>query len=61
MGIPRTNNPKVLAHIKAQHLDEKRHMYGCGCLVAKDGTIMLCQWHDGYDEGLAEAAEQETN
>ena len=60
MGIPRTDNPKVLAHIKAQGLDEKRWMYDCGCLVAKDDTIMLCQWHDGYDSGLADAtAEQE--
>ena len=59
MGIPRTDNPKVLAHIKAQPLDEKRRMYGCGCLVAKDNTIMLCQWHDGYNSGLADAAERD--
>ena len=60
MGIPQTDNPKVIEHIKAQQYDEKRRMYHCGCILAKDGTFMLCQWHDGYDEGLAEAAEQET-
>ena len=59
MGIPRTDNPKVIAHIQAQRLDEKRQMYGCGCLIAKDDTIMLCQWHDGYDEGLADAAAEQ--
>ena len=54
MGIPRTDNPKVIEHIKAQGF--QRNMYSCGCILAKDDTIMLCQWHDGYDEGLAEAA-----
>ena len=59
MGIPRTDNPKVIAHIEAQHYDQKRRMYGCGCILAKDETIMLCQWHDGYDEGLADAAAEQ--
>ena len=54
MGIPRTDNPKVIAHIEAQQF--QRNMYHCGCIIAKDGTIMLCQWHDGYNEGLADAA-----
>jgi hypothetical protein len=60
MGIPTTTNPKVLAHIEAQQYDLLRRLYTCGCFRAKDDTIMLCQWHDGYDEGLADAAEQET-
>ena len=60
MSIPTTTNPTVLAHIKAQGYDEARKQYGCGCFWNKGGTaIALCQWHDGYDEGLA-AAEQET-
>ena len=55
MSIPTTDNPIVLAHIKAQQYDEVRSQFPCGCFYGKGAMILLCAWHDGYDEGLAVA------
>lgn len=53
MGIPQASHRETLDHIANQPTaSHDPRMKTCGCWKAKDGTYILCAYHDGYDEGI---------
>jgi hypothetical protein len=49
--------PATLESIDAQGLSTTvTRAYNCGCSTSPDGySIWLCQYHDGYDDGIERA------
>ena len=50
-------NPETLAHIMLQPVEDDRPWRTCGCAITPTHLHLCCDYHRGYDEGLAVDAE----